>query len=83
MNPPFSAAIAVSLGIGGRADFAAILFGDLEDGPVSFKAGGRSVLPVTLLIWARASGVRNENTDFPGRGFSPSNAPRSLGARLV
>lgn len=52
-------------------------------GPASFKAGGRFVLPVAACIFARASGVMNEKTDFPGRGFSPRRAPRSLGASGV
>ena len=54
----------------------------VEDaGPISFNAGGRFDFPVAAESLARASGVRKENTDFPGRGVSPRRAPRSLGKR--
>jgi hypothetical protein len=47
MNPPFNAATAVSFGIGGRDDLTATLLRALDDdGPTSFKAGGRFDLPV-------------------------------------
>jgi len=49
MNPPFNAATAVSLGIGGRDDFAVAVprdFDDDDSGPASFNAGGRFVFPV-------------------------------------
>jgi hypothetical protein len=49
-------------------------------GAISLSAGGRLDFPVAALSFARASGVRKENTDFPGSGVSPSSAPRSLGA---
>src|SRR5579871_5814253 len=84
MNPPLNAATAVSFGIFGRPDLTAVLTFVLDVvGPVSFKAGGRSDLPVAACILARASGVRKENTDFPGRGVSPRMAPLSLGASWV
>ena len=51
-----------------------------DAGPISFNAAGRLDFPVAALSFARASGVRKENTDFPGRGVSPRRAPRSLGA---
>jgi hypothetical protein len=73
--------MAVSLGTEGRFDFAVTFpFGFEVNGPTSLSAGGRFDLPVACVIRARASGVRKANTDFPGRGFSPSRAPRSLGA---
>ena len=86
MNPPFSAAMSVSLGTAGRFDFAVIatLDFDVDDArTTSLSAGGRLDFPVAALSFARASGVRKENTDFPGRGVSPSRAPRSLGASWI
>lgn len=83
MKPPFRAAIAVSFVTAGRFDFAVMATLDLtvdDAGPSSLSAGGKSDFPVAALSFARASGVRKEKTDFPGRGVSPSKAPRSFGA---
>jgi len=81
MNPPLNAARAVSFGTFGRFPFIAVpTLGFDVAGPASLRAGGKSLFPVAALILARASGVRNAKTDFPGSGVSPSISPLSFGS---